>query len=364
MRIKLLIIDDSSFMRSAIRLMLKDDPEIDIVGEARDGASAVQMVERLNPDVITMDVTMPGLDGVAATRIIMERFPRPIIMLSGMADEGGETTVSALEAGAVDYIPKQSSFAQLDIVQIGTELHKKIRYWGERHVLASGGRLQSYQNAPVRSLREWSGGFHPELVVVGVSTGGPMIMARFLRSMGPLTCPVVIAQHMPSSFTEGYAQHLKMDTGLNVLQASDRMVLLPGMVAVCPGGVDTTLRESTPGRLISCIAHTAAPSIHPSVDLLFTSAARLKRRVAAVVMTGMGSDGTLGARSVADRGFPVLAQNPGECTVDGMPSSAIESGAVAEVLTINGIGARLRQWAGSPADDAGTYYSRRSGELT
>ncbi len=364
MRIKLLVIDDSAFMRSAIRLMLLDDHEIEIVGEARDGESAIEMVETLNPDVITMDVTMPGMDGVAATRIIMKRFLRPIIMLSSMTDEGSETTVSALEAGAVDFIPKKSSFAQLDIAQIGIELHKKIRYWGERHLLASVGKRPSYHIAPVRGLRGWGGGFQPELVVIGVSTGGPVIMARLLRSMGPLACPVVIAQHMPSSFTEGFAQHLKMDTGLNVLQASDSMLLLPGMVAICPGGVDTTVGPLTSGRLITRIRHNDASPIHPSVDLLFTSAARLNRRVAAVVMTGMGSDGTLGAQKLADQGFPVLAQEPGECTVDGMPNSVIESGAVAEILNVEGIGARLRQWAGVPADRANTHFSTRSMELT
>ena len=346
MKIKLLVIDDSAFMRTAVRLMLKDDPDIEIVGEARDGLTAINMVESLNPHVITMDVEMPGMDGLNATRIIMERFPRPIIMLSSMTEKGTETTLKALEAGAVDFISKKSSFVQLDIVQIGTELHKKIRFWGEHHLLAATGRAASRAIGPLKGLRPWSSGFHPELVVIGVSTGGPAIIPHLLHTMGRLTCPVVIAQHMPLLFTEGFARHLKMFTGLNVLQASDGMLLTPGMVVVCPGGTDTILREPLPGRLLSCLKADAATPIHPSVDRLFESAARLNRRVVAVVMTGMGSDGTVGAQALAARDCPVLAQEPGECTVDGMPKSAIESGVVNEVLKFEKIGRRLKKWAG------------------
>ena len=346
MKIKLLVIDDSAFMRTAVRLMLKDDPDIEIVGEARDGCTAINMVEELNPHVITMDVEMPGMDGLSATRIIMGRFPRPIIMLSSMTEKGTDTTLKALEAGAVDFISKKSSFVQLDIVQIGTELHKKIRFWGERHLLAAAERRTSHPAVPLKGLRNWSHSYCPELVVIGVSTGGPAIIPLLLHTMGRLSCPVVIAQHMPLLFTEGFARHLKMFTGLNVLQASDGMLLTPGMVAVCPGGTDTTLREPLPGRLLSCLKADAATPIHPSIDRLFESAARLNRRVVAIIMTGMGSDGTVGAQALSARGCPILAQAPGECTVDGMPMSAIDSGVVNEVLKVEKIGRRLKKWAG------------------
>ena len=152
MKIKLLVVDDSAFMRSAIRLMVRDDPQIEVVGEARDGRTALQMVETLNPDVITMDVEMPGMDGVTATRKIMEFSPRPIIMLSSQTDKGSETTIRALEAGAVDYIPKKSSFVQLDIVQISNDLHKKIVYWGEQHLLGRAGALRQRAEWQVLSL--------------------------------------------------------------------------------------------------------------------------------------------------------------------------------------------------------------------
>ena len=348
MKIKLLVIDDSAFMRTAVRLMLKSDPDIEIVGEARDGLAGLQMVESLNPDVITMDVEMPGMDGLTATRIIMERFPRPIIMLSSLTDRGAATTIEALEAGAVDFIPKKSSFVQLDIVQIGKELHEKIRYWGEKRLLTANVKHKKNPvwqlKDPVIPIRK----FRPELVVIGVSTGGPAIMPNLLGFMGKLACPVIIAQHMPQLFIEGFAKHLRIFSGLNVLQASHGMELKPDMVAVCPGGIDTVLLETTPGRLVTHLKQNSAAPIHPSIDMLFESAARLNRRAVAVIMTGMGSDGTKGARALAEHGNLILVQQPKECIVDGMPCSAIESGVVNEVLYVEEIGRRLRLLAGVP----------------
>jgi len=349
MKIKLLVTDDSAFMRTAVRMILKDHPDIEVVGEARDGQSAVQMAAALKPDVITMDVEMPGMDGVTATRIIMEQNPRPIIMLSSMTERGSDTTMRALAAGAVDFIPKKSSFVQLDIIQIGKDLLEKIRYWGDRH---HQNKRQSRLTPPVvkqfKAAREIPEGFQPKLVLIAASTGGPAIIHKLLRDMGRLNCPVVIAQHMPLLFTEGFARHLSSSTGLEVVQASDGMTLNPGMVAVCPGGTDTILREPLPGRLITCLKLDEGAPIHPSADILFDSASRLPRKMVAIVMTGMGNDGTLGARSLAERGCPILAQEPEECTIDGMPASVIASGVVNEVLNVDGLARRLRRWVGTP----------------
>lgn len=348
MKINVLITDDSAFMRTAIRLMLKDDPNIEIVGEARDGESAIHMAETLKPHVITMDVEMPGMNGVEATRIIMERNPCPIIMLSSLTESGAVTTIKALEAGAVDFIPKKSSFVQLDIVQISNELHEKIHFWGERHLLAALKRIKSAFHKPLKKYAGLARGYKPDLVVIGVSTGGPAIIPHLLASMGHLDCPVVIAQHMPALFTEGFAKHLRMYSGLNVVEADDGMALQPGMVAVCPGGVDTILREPLPGRIVTVTRSDNSARIHPSVDLLFESASRLTGNTAAIIMTGMGSDGTRGVAELAGRGCPILAQEPAECTVDGMPVSAIESGVVNEILRVDGLGRRLRTWCGVP----------------
>ena len=350
MSIRVLITDDSAFMRSAIKMMVKDEPGIEIVGEARDGRSAIQLVETLQPDVVTMDVEMPGMDGLSATKEIMERFPRPIIMLSSLTERGAETTIKALELGAVDFIPKKSSFVQLDIVQISSELLEKIRYWGQRRILLHAGKTaHSASSAMIAGAagRAVASNFQPELVVIGLSTGGPAAMPRLLKAMGCLTCPAVVAQHMPAQFTPGFASHLRTDSGLNVLEAHDGLELQPGMVAIAPGGTDTVVRETLPGRLFTYLKTDTGMPIHPSVDSLFCSAARLRRKVASAILTGMGNDGTQGARELYARQQPVLVQEPSECVVDGMPSSVITAGVVSEVLTVEGIGRKLKKWAGS-----------------
>lgn len=346
MPVRVLVTDDSAFMRSAIRIMVKDEPSIEIVGEAHDGRSAVQMVEALQPDVVTMDVEMPGMDGLAATREIMARFPRPIIMLSSLTGRGTETTIKALELGAVDFISKKSSFVQLDIVQIGEELLEKLRYWGQRSMAAKAGRPGGRQGRAVVAGKAISMGFRPELVVIGLSTGGPAAMPRLLRAMGPLDCPTVVAQHMPAQFTPGFALHLKTDSGLDVIEARDGLELKPGQIVIAPGGTDTMVRETLPGRMFTYLKSDAAMPIHPSVDVLFASAARLRRRVAALILTGMGSDGTEGGRALAARQQPILVQEPGECVVDGMPCSAIVAGIANAVLTVEELGAKLRKWSG------------------
>ena len=344
MSIRVLVTDDSAFMRSAIKIMVKDDPSIEIVGEARDGRSAIQLVETLQPDVITMDVEMPGMDGLSATKEIMERFPRPIIMLSSLTERGAETTIKALELGAVDFIPKKSSFVQLDIVQISSELLEKIRYWGRRG--QSGARVVPGSNSKAIAGRAVVSGFRPELVVVGLSTGGPAAMPRLLKAMGRLSCPTVVAQHMPAQFTPGFAGHLRADSGLHVVEAHDGLELQPGMIAIAPGGLDTVVRETLPGRLFTYTKTDTGMPIHPSVDALFSSAARLRRKVAAALLTGMGCDGTQGGAELFARQQPVLVQEPTECVVDGMPTSAIHAGIVNEVLTVEGIGKKLKKMAG------------------
>lgn len=349
MSIRLLVTDDSAFMRSAIKIMVKDEPSIEIVGEAQDGRAAVQLAESLQPDVITMDVEMPGMDGLAATREIMARFPRPIIMLSSLTEKGAETTIKALALGAVDFISKKSSFVQLDIVQISGELLEKVKYWGQRSIAARKGRALPRTTAAAVAGKVISAGFRPELVVIGLSTGGPAAMPRLLRAMGPLDCPTVVAQHMPAQFTQGFASHLKADSGLNVVEAQDGLELKPGQIVIAPGGTDIVVRETLPGRMFTYLKTDDSMPIHPSVDTLFRSTARLRRRIAAAILTGMGNDGTQGGRELAARQQPILAQEPTECVVDGMPSSAIEAGIVSEVLTVDGIGRRLRRWVGIQA---------------
>ncbi len=359
--IKLLIADDSAFMRIAIRRMVSEFGDIEIVGEAANGQIAVNMAKELRPDVITMDVEMPVMTGLDATREIMAANPTPIIMLSSLTERDSATTMKALELGAVDFIAKQSSFVQLDIVKIGEELVEKLRFWGKRRqrsfvmpsALRDGAASPAAAAAPPAEpalpavLRRSEKRSAPGLVVIAISTGGPATLPRVLKGMGKLNCPVVIAQHMPPMFTHGLATHLRKDTGLDVVESTDNMSLEPGQVVIARGGTDLLVRETAPGHLRAFERlHPEAP-FHPNADLLFKSAAGLSCEVVGVVMTGMGSDGMKGCRELVERkDATIIAQDPASCVVDGMPASVIGAELASAILSPEDIGRRLARIAG------------------
>jgi two-component system chemotaxis response regulator CheB len=341
--IRLLISDDSAFMRIAIRKMVESEPDIQVVGEAKTGQMCVEMARELRPDVITMDVEMPVMDGLEATRQIMAATPCPIIMLSSLTERNSVTTIRALELGAVDFIAKKSSFVQLDLVE-------KLRYWGKKKTRLGAIRgFGSTALTPIakpaagqRQLRSVTGGQPAGLVVLGISTGGPATLPHVLKAMGRLGCPMVVAQHMPPMFTSGFAAHLRSETGLDVVESTEQMELKPGMVVIAKGGADVVIREPFPGKLMLYQKTDLQATIHPNADVLFRSAAAASCPVVAVVMTGMGSDGMLGAKDlVARKNSHVLAQDPDSCIVDGMPASTINAGLATAVLSPQEIGMRL-----------------------
>jgi two-component system chemotaxis response regulator CheB len=348
--IRLLISDDSAFMRIAIRKMVENEPDIEVVGEAKTGQMCVEMASALKPDVITMDVEMPVMDGLEATRQIMANTPCPIIMLSSLTERNSVTTIRALELGAVDFIAKKSSFVQLDIVKIGDELVEKLRYWtqkkGRLGILSQlrSGLKTAATTAPVggHTLRTTATQAAPGLVVLGISTGGPATLPQTLKAMGKLPCPMVVAQHMPPMFTSGFATHLRNETGLNVIESTESLELKPGMVVIAKGGTDVVVREPFPGKLMLYEKTDLHASIHPNADVLFRSAASTSCPVVAVIMTGMGSDGMLGAKDLVTRkNAAILVQEPDTCIVDGMPSSAINAGLASAVLAPKELGMRL-----------------------
>ncbi|MGE5548749.1 MAG: chemotaxis-specific protein-glutamate methyltransferase CheB [Solirubrobacterales bacterium] len=344
--IRLLIVDDSGFMRTAIRKMVERDGRVQVVGEARNGLIGVEMARSLRPDVITMDIEMPELNGLDATRLIMREIPTPIIMVSSLTQASADVTVRALREGAVDYISKSSSFVALDIIQIEQELKEKISYWARRRGFSPPSAAASPQRSAAPPAADRLRG-PVEIVVIGVSTGGPKTVPELLAQTGRLNCPVVVAQHMPEIFTASFAQQLARDTGLSVMEGTDGQDLAPGTVTILKGGTDTEIVRRANGHLGLWVRLHADAPIHPSVDVLFASVAKASVQPVGVILTGMGDDGTRGGLDLVRRGFPVLAQEPDTCIVGGMPGAALGAGAATQSLAIPALAAKLRAWAGA-----------------
>lgn len=344
--VTVLLVDDSGFMRMALRKMLERDPAIRVVGEATTGEEALRLARVQRPDIVTMDVEMPGGGGLEATRLIMEQCPTSIIMVSSLTKMAAATTLKALACGAVDYIPKASSFVDLDIVAIEKELCRKIHYWADRKPQAKvaetkksgrGSQLRGVQLSGVqpRGL--------PDIVLIGASTGGPKLLPQMFRELPRLPCPVVIALHMPPVYTQSFAEHLAADSGHDVIEGYEGLQLKAGQVVVAPGGTDSHLQLAGRGYSLR-VKREEQYGIHPSVDALFLSAAQHARNPVAVVLTGMGDDGLRGGRELAKRKLPLLAQNEESSLVYGMPRAVAEAGVASEVLSTQLLVQRLTQW--------------------
>ncbi len=362
-RRRVLVVDDSTFMRIALRRIIESEGMV-VVGEARNGREAVELARDLKPDIITMDVEMPELDGLGAMKqIIAERRPAPImIMVSGHTQRGTEATIKALSLGAVDFVSKSSSFAAEDLGHVDSELKEKLRYWASQPAPLPIRQPASPPPGPLPgpspprpptpappaarpTLRPKTPRGQVDLVVVGCSTGGPQMLAGFLSSAAPLGAPMIVAQHMPALFTTSLANLLRSDTGLDVREGAHRMTLAPGSVTIIPGGGDGIVARAAAGFELRLTTHESL--VHPCADLLFETAAMVARHPVAVIMTGMGNDGTKGAQQFLRRRLPVLVQDPKTCVVGGMPTAAMDAGVATEVLTPAGIGQKLVLWTGS-----------------
>jgi two-component system chemotaxis response regulator CheB len=329
-----LVVDDSAFMRIALRRIIEAEGDLRVVGEAGDGVAAVEAVSRLRPAVVAMDVEMPVLDGVEATRRIMRlEDPPPVVMVSQHTQHESPAALAALEAGAADYVSKETGLGAPDLAHLDRALRARLRYW-------AGARRAPLRPAapPARPAREL--GAAPEAVLVAASTGGPDALAALLAASGPLPVPVVVAQHMPPALAPELAAHLARRGGWPVRVAENGAPLEPGAAALLP--MDGALIRA--GGALALRLAQGAGLVHPSADLLFRSAALLGLRAAAVVLTGMGTDGAAGAASLAGRGAPVLAQAPESAVVAGMPEATLVAVPGAPTGTPAELGARLKRW--------------------
>jgi len=336
-RIRVLVVDDSTFARSTIARRLNADPDIDVIDTARDGVAGVEKTKALRPDVVTLDVEMPVMDGIAALRHIMREVPTPVVMLSTLTGEGTLTTMRALELGAVDFFPKPSISNPVGANTGGKDFCETVRIAATVPPSGLKGMLPA-TGVPVRQQtaghRRGPAGKKGRLVVIGSSTGGPKALASVIPALpGDLPAAVIIVQHMPPGFTRSLAERLDQTSDLPVREAETGDIASEGTVLLAPGDYHMRI---TAGRRVELTGGKPVHGVRPAVDLTMESAVRtLGRRVDGVVLTGMGVDGTAGAAAVKAAGGAVLAEHQSTCAVYGMPRSVAEAGWADKIVPIH-----------------------------
>lgn len=322
-RVRVLVVDDSAYVRKVIKEMLSRSPMVEVVGTARDGDQALEMVERLKPDVVTCDLIMPATDGVEFIRKQMALRPVPIVVVS-IAAESSERVLSALDAGAVEFVQKPTALATEKILEIAEDLVAKVK-------AAAGAPVARLRQPAVIASAPMPTSFNNryDLLVIGVSTGGPQgLKAVIPRLPATFPAPVAIVLHMPIGYTEAYAKRLDETSALTVVEAREGEEVRPGVVFVAPAGRHLTFRRDSKGVVRTRLDVSPLDTPHrPSVDVLFQSASEVYGdRVLALVMTGMGDDGRQGAAWIKARGGTVLTEAEETCVVYGMPRSIVEAG--------------------------------------
>ena len=363
--VRVLVVDDSAFMRYSISQYLNENPDIVIVGTARDGADALELIPRLEPDVVTLDVEMPRLDGLSTLRQIMARFPRPVVMFSSLTREGAVETIQALTYGAVDFIAKPTNNVNIRSV-MDDAAGKILRAASAKIRMPASGRPSTagaFQPGNAGPLPVTAGAGNTAdkptrlrlrsepIVMIGTSTGGPRALNELIPALpADLGAAVVVVQHMPAGFTHSLAERLNSVSKLKVKEAEPGDRLMIGQVLIAPGGFHMTFDDNEQ------VALNQNPPVHgvrPAVDVTMISLVqRYGKLVIGAILTGMGNDGTTGAELLHSMGGRVLAEHESSCVVYGMPRSVVEAGAATEIAPLgemptaieravkNGIGGR------------------------
>lgn len=321
---RVLIVDDSAYVRKVLKQILSRSPFLEVVGAARDGEEALMLVEELKPDVVTLDLTMPRLDGIGFLRRQMARQPLPVVVVS-VTGEDGELALEALAAGAVDLVQKPTALANEKVLEIGEPLIEKVKMAARvpRHAILP----RPLAPAALRPFKQRAASV--DIIVLGISTGGPQAL-RYLVPQLPAELPVPIALvlHMPVGYTALYAAKLAEISKLRVSEARSGDRLEAGVVLLAPAGQHLVCRRTSAGDPVVHLDSRPADTLHrPAVDVLFQSAAEVfDSRVLGIVMTGMGSDGLAGAAWIKARGGTVLTEAEETCVVYGMPRAVAEAG--------------------------------------
>jgi two-component system, chemotaxis family, protein-glutamate methylesterase/glutaminase len=347
--IKVLIVDDSALMRALLTEVINGAPDLEVVGAAPDPIAAREMIKALNPDVLTLDVEMPRMDGLEFLTRIMRLRPMPVVMISSLTDKGSEVTLQALETGAVDFVAKPRAESASQLLAYADEIRDKIRG-------AHGARLRGTPRPPRTPVAATvppaptfsSGGaiagriLNEHIIAIGASTGGTEAIKDVL-SVLPAEMPgIVMAQHMPEGFTTSFARRLDTQSNLTVVEAQGGERIQPGHAYLAPGHSHLLIRRVAGGFVTELSQAEPVNRHRPSVDVLFRSVAQEARgRASGIILTGMGKDGALGLREMREQGAWTIGQDQESCVVYGMPREAANVGALEEVAALSDIPGRL-----------------------
>lgn len=341
-KIKVLIVDDSALMRQLLTAILQEDAAFEVVGTAADPFIAREKIKALKPHVLTLDIEMPGMDGITFLEKLMRLHPMPVVMISSLTGQGAVSTLRALQLGAVDVVGKSAGGGRDNLADLGEEIRAKVRAASMARVRIDRPAGPAIVPGPASGATGNRG-----VIVIGASAGGTQAIMEILRRLPAELPPIAIVQHMPPKFTTLFADHLNRNSALDVREASDGDRLEPGTVHVAPGGRQMAVIQTDAGYALK-IDDGAPVNLHrPSVDVLFHSAAQfLGARALGVLLTGMGSDGARGLKAIHDAGAFTLAQDQASSVIFGMPEQAIRLGAASAVVGLEHIPDRIVQWAG------------------
>ncbi|MDK2822089.1 MAG: two-component system, chemotaxis family, protein-glutamate methylesterase/glutaminase [Clostridia bacterium] len=342
-KIRVLVVDDSAFMRKVISDIVNKDDDLELAGTARDGLDAIAKINELKPDVITLDVEMPKLNGLQALEKIMTLRPTPVIMLSSLTQAGTDITIKALAKGAIDFVQKPGGAISLNINQVENEIIKKIKLAykvnlkqqivstekNEKHVII---------NKPLVKSSNYILDF--PIILLGTSTGGPKALHKIFENLpSHLHASILVVQHMPPGFTKSLAQRLDNLTDLHVKEAEDGEPIKPGYAYIAPGNYQMEVKIKDNCQPIINVHQGPLVTGHrPSVDALFNSVAQTGlKKIIAVIMTGMGHDGREGMKKLKNKGCITIAESEETCVVFGMPKAAIETGCVDKIVPLSNI---------------------------
>ena len=356
MSIRVLVVDDSGFFRRRVKEILESDPMIEVIGLAENGEQAIEAVKKLKPDVVTMDIEMPVMDGITATRKIMASNPTSIIMFSSLTTDGAKATLDALDAGAIDFLPKRFEDISKDkeeakrlLCQRVKDLKQPRRPAPTRSAPASSidnkvaakGSVEK-TTAPVARVRE-NTSLKIKLLAIGTSTGGPVALQKVLVEFPQeFPVPIVVIQHMPGSFTGAFSERLNQQCKIEVKEAENGDKLKAGVAYIAPGGKQMIVEKIAGQLSLKIVEEIPNQTYKPSVDVTFASINKVvPANTLAVMLTGMGADGCKGAQLLKNSGSLIWAQDEASCVVYGMPAAVVDAGITEKVMDIKLIGSSI-----------------------